>query len=402
MSSAPIRVLLVGAGHGHLKTINAIPELTENNAAVTVVDPGHALFYSGAMSGVIGGFLDESAAVIDTADLVERRGGVFHAESATVIDPKEKTLTLSDGRVLEWDILSCAIGSRSRLPFQIDEDVTSQILPLKPMHEITTFFKAIDRYRTDTDHPVITIIGGGASAVEIAGNLECYLRRHQNACSLQLITKDATLLPMFPPQAGRIALDSLRSRGVCVEFKREIVTIDSNKITFSDGSSGKYGLLVPATGLVVPSLFYNSSLPVGAAGGLSVDETLRVPGEPIFGVGDCISFQSQPLAKIGVHAVYQGPIVLENIRKTIFAIVDGDSRQLDYEIYRPPRSTLQILALGDGTALAIRNRSVLRGRWLRLLKERIDWQYVRTEGRRIDPSLWSAPPTPPVKYLQKC
>jgi hypothetical protein len=61
--------------------------------------------------------------------------------------------------------------------------------------------------------------------------------------------------------------------------------------------------------------------------------------------------------------------------------------------YTPPPSPLLILNLGDGTAVSVRGRRVHHGRLPALLKERIDWGFVASEGRSILPA-WRPPPRP--------
>lgn len=130
------------------------------------------------------------------------------------------------------------------------------------------------------------------------------------------------------------------------------------------------GVVVDATGLVPPAEVRELGLPVDEAGALRVDEHLRSVGdERVFGAGDCVLFEPEPLPRIGVFAVRQAPVLLHNLR----AVLEG--RPL--RTFRPQDRWLLILSLGDGTGLAVRGRLWWRGRLAFLLKDWLDRRFLR-------------------------
>jgi hypothetical protein len=76
----------------------------------------------------------------------------------------------------------------------------------------------------------------------------------------------------------------------------------------------------------------------------------------------------QPLAKLGVHAVRQGPV----LEHSLLACRAGRT----LPIYAPRRHAFQILDLGGGTALATRGRWWAEGPLLRRLKLAIDRRWL--------------------------
>jgi NADH dehydrogenase FAD-containing subunit len=89
----------------------------------------------------------------------------------------------------------------------------------------------------------------------------------------------------------------------------------------------------------------------------------------IFGGGDCISFEPQPLAKVGVYAVRQNPILLHNLLSTLNG---HELRQ-----FVPQKSVLLALNLGDGTAIVHWHSMVWGGRLGFALKDYIDRKFMR-------------------------
>ena len=72
-------------------------------------------------------------------------------------------------------------------------------------------------------------------------------------------------------------------------------------------------------------IFETSGLPVGPDKGLLVNRYLQSVKHPdIFGGGDCICFEDKPLDKVGVYAVRQNPVLLNNL----FAQLEGRPLQV--------------------------------------------------------------------------
>jgi NADH dehydrogenase FAD-containing subunit len=124
-----------------------------------------------------------------------------------------------------------------------------------------------------------------------------------------------------------------------------------------------------APGLRPPALLAEAGLPCDAAGALIVDRALRCPTHPeIFGAGDCIAFAARALPRVGVYAVRQAPVLLDNL---VAALRNEPLR--DYE---PQRAYLLVLNLGDGTGLAVRGRRWCYGRTAFRLKDWIDRRWL--------------------------
>jgi NADH dehydrogenase FAD-containing subunit len=88
----------------------------------------------------------------------------------------------------------------------------------------------------------------------------------------------------------------------------------------------------------------------------------------LFGGGDCISFEPRPLPKIGVYAVRQNPILLQNLMSAL----NGGALQE----FVPQETFLLALNMGDGTAV-VRWHSLVWGGTLGFtLKNYIDRKFM--------------------------
>ncbi|MGG2362362.1 FAD-dependent oxidoreductase, partial [Salmonella enterica] len=81
----------------------------------------------------------------------------------------------------------------------------------------------------------------------------------------------------------------------------------------------------------------DSGLAVDGRGFVAVDAMLRSTSHPaVFAAGDCAAFTPRPLAKSGVYAVRQGPVLAGNLRRAL--------RAEPLRPYRPQRHFLTLIS----------------------------------------------------------
>jgi selenide,water dikinase len=113
-----------------------------------------------------------------------------------------------------------------------------------------------------------------------------------------------------------------------------------------------------------------AGLPVDAKGFLRVDDTLRIAGhDNAFAAGDTIAFPGRDLPKSGVYAVRAGPVLADNLRRSL------TGRPL--RPFRPQRQALYLVTTGDRHALGARNGLTVEGDWVWRWKDWIDRRFMQ-------------------------
>jgi NADH dehydrogenase FAD-containing subunit len=141
-------------------------------------------------------------------------------------------------------------------------------------------------------------------------------------------------------------------------------------VDLQDGRSLKFDAAFLAVGIRPSPIFKESGVPVGEGGELLVDSFLRSPAYPeIFGGGDCIALKGARLAKVGVYAVRQNPILFHNL----MAALEGGPLQP----FIPQKDFLAILNMGYGRGILWRRDWVYEGRLAFLLKDYIDRSFMK-------------------------
>ena len=175
------------------------------------------------------------------------------------------------------------------------------------------------------------------------------------------------------------------SFGICcleVQYHRSLA-IDSNSLSINprclikpdsieldDLQPHDVDVVFVATGVNPSPVIKESGLPVGPDGGLLVNKYLQCVEHPeIFGGGDCIYFQDQPLDKVGVYAVRENPVLLHNLMASLDG---GELHQFD-----PGGDYLLIFNLGDDTGIFRKKCLLFGGKLAFFIKDYIDRKFMK-------------------------
>jgi NADH dehydrogenase FAD-containing subunit len=217
----------------------------------------------------------------------------------------------------------------------------------------------------------VLVVGGGPAGVELAANLSKLARDHRLDLEITLLDAAPHLLARMPARAGRIAARVLLQQGVELRLGCSITSLEDNRARTADDVELAYDLALITTGIVPHSLYHHSGLATDPAGGLRVDKCLQAVGHPeIFGGGDCVSFDASPLARVGVYAIRQGPVLLHNLQAKL--------RGTPLTMFRPQQRYLLILNLGDGTGLVVWGPAVWRSRLGFTWKNHLDISFMQS------------------------
>jgi NADH dehydrogenase FAD-containing subunit len=361
-------LVLAGGGHAHLTMLKELATVTARGHRVTLVSPEPFHSYSGMGPGLLGGSYRPEEVRFDIRAMTERAGGVYIAGDVERVDAASRRLLLHSGAEIPYDVASFNLGSR--VPLERLGGTGPGVVPVKPIAGLAAAREQILATATSADQPLrLLVVGGGPAGVEIAGNLCRLVEEHHLNAELTLVA-GSRLLGGFPPRLRTKAFDSLSLRQVTLCEGCRVVAVNHNRAVLDDGRFLAYDFAFVATGIVPPSVFRQSQLPVGPDGGLLVNAQLQSVGHPeLFGGGDCIHFAPHPLDKVGVHAVRQNPILLHNL----LAALENKTLQS----YAPQRDYLLIFNLGDGRGLLRRNGFIIAGRPAFRLKDWIDRRFMR-------------------------
>jgi NADH dehydrogenase FAD-containing subunit len=276
-------------------------------------------------------------------------------------------VTLSDGRVAEYDALSIDTGvvqDRDVIP-----GARTHGLFVRPIEH---FVKLYEGLLTLAQSRVldIVVIGGGAAGFEIALALQHRLRGADGSPQARvcLVTGDTTVLPGFGETLQRRAVQALRRARITVINQRCVEVADTH-VALDNGARLVCDVpLMALTGAPAPWLC-DSGLALDAQGFVATGPTLQSTSHPqVFAAGDVASRQDVALPRSGVFAVRSGPALALNLRR---ALAGGQLQAWNTE----PRA-LYLLSCGERRAIMSWGGWSAQGRWVWLWKDSIDRRFV--------------------------
>ncbi len=366
-------VVLLGAGHAHLFSIQRAATFRRRGIGVVLIAPGR-FWYSGLATGMLGGVYPPEEDQIDVAALVEAGGGRFVHGRAARIDPARQCVVLKSGEEVAYDALSVNIGSEaSDLP---GSGHATNVYPLKPLNQLWRLRRDLEALGSAPRR--VVVVGGGASGGEIAMNVRALLRRlGARESAVVLLAGGERLFEQFAPAAARKAARLLRASGVEVKLNARVARVEANMAVTSGGERVPFDFLVNATGLKPPALLRRSGFATDD-GAMRVNRHLQAVGHPsVFGGGDCVAFDPRPLAKIGVYAVRESSVLFHNLT----AYLDQKPHRL--RAFKPQRSFLLILNLGGGEGLAVWRRFAWHGRLAFWFKDFLDRRFLTASRKAL-------------------
>lgn len=382
-------VALVGLGHTNAEVVRQWMLSPIGGTRLVCISDFPEATYSGMLPAVLAGEVPEEAMRIPLGALVEAAGGELRIGSLTGLDLDNRLLYLEGGERIACDVLSIGVGS------VVGEGAVEEHQPgethagdglvtrLKPMQTLMARIRdawrrlagsGADQWvrrRDESQRLELSVVGGGASALELICSLQKYWERETGGLHARwtLFTADERLGTGLNERTTRALTGHLRARGIRVVTGTRVVRVLDGELEDSRGRRFASDWAIFATGATAPKMLSELGLPQDERGFLRRQSTLQTVGVPwVFAVGDCGTLDGGRGAKAGVNAVRQGPVLWHNLN----ALLRG-GELINFE---PRRRFLRLLNTADGRAVLEYGAWSLHARWCRWLKTLIDGRFV--------------------------
>lgn len=360
-------LVLVGGGHAHMVTLANLHKFIEKGHHITVIGPSPYHYYSGMGPGMLGKIYTPEDIRFATKHAVEKQGGTFVSGKAVRVDPEGKTLFLESDVSFPYDVISFNVGSY--VPATLVKDDGKDIYSVKPIEKLIDARTRILELASQKKI-AISIIGGGPSAAEIAGNVWGLTRNlGKNMPEIRIFAGE-NFMSRFPDNIRRKVMVSLTKRHIEILEPGYVKEIKTGHITLESGKNYKTDVIFLAIGIKPSPIFEESGLPTGPDGGLLVNKYLQSTEYPeIFGGGDCIYFKDRPLDKVGVYAVRENPVLYHNLMASL--------EETDLMPFDPGGDYLLIFNMGDSTGVLRKKWLLFGGRLAFKIKDYIDRKFMK-------------------------
>ncbi len=308
-------MVICGAGFGGL---SAIGRLTRAGLRVTLLDRHlystfQPLLYQVATAG-----LNPGDVAYPAGGFVRRYGAIYRRGELSVIDPAARVVKLTDGRELEYDYLILAAGvSASYYGIKGAAENTFGLYTRTDAVALRNCFMAgFERLSEGSGDLAVTVVGGGATGVELAGTLAelsgivlaaTFPDVDPARVHVRLVEMAPSLLGPFDEKLREYAKAQLLARNVDVQLNTRIGEVTPKQVRLVDGKNLDSDITVWTAGVAASQDVARWGLPQGKNGRIVVGPDLRVQGQDrIFAVGDIAINPDDPTPQLAQPAIQMG------------------------------------------------------------------------------------------------
>ena len=361
--------MLVGGGHSHVLVLRRFAMQPLPGVRITLVAREPHTPYSGMLPGYIAGHYQYDDIHIDLGPLALAAGARLIADEAIDIDLDAGCVEFAHHPSLRFDVLSLNCGGAPGFGTLAD---ASFAIPVKPIGRfLPRWHQLLDTLRAQSKHVEkrIVVVGGGAGGVELALAAQHALNAISPSLRVTLVSAGTRLLEGHAARVQRRFESLLRARGVELVTQFNVASVDAEGVNDAAGRRVRGDFMLWVTGVEAPAWIAGTGLALDDRGFVVVDRTLRcVSDTRVFAAGDVASLLDQPRPKSGVFAVREGPVLADNLRRSLLG-----------EPLRPFRAQRRVLALiteGGRSATASRGGLSAHGDWVWRWKDNIDRRFM--------------------------
>jgi NADH dehydrogenase len=318
-------VVIVGAGFAGL---SAVSKLRKSGARVTVIDKNLYSTFQPLLYQVATGGLNPGDVSYPVGGFTTRRDARYIRGELVAIEPSARQIRLVGGREIGYDYLILATGVSANY-FGVDGAAENTFGLYTRADAIVLrdhFMNGFEWLSANPDAKrefAVTVVGGGATGVELAGTLgelrNDVLRAtfpdvDPERVHVRLVEAAPELLMPFEPKLRAYTRRQLADRGVDIRVNTTIREVAPDHVILADGSSLRSDLTVWTGGVAAPGSVASLGLPQGKAGRLLVGSDLRVQGsDRIFATGDIALDQENPSPQLAQPAIQEGRHAAEQV-----------------------------------------------------------------------------------------
>jgi NADH dehydrogenase FAD-containing subunit len=279
------RLLLVGGSLIQLCMINRLSKQEMERLKIILITPFSSVYYLEMASGYLEGTFTEAEIAIEVVKLCDRKRIHWIEATPVKIDIDGKAVTLEDGRIITFDILSLNPDPYGRYV----EGVAKYGIPI----QVHDNLKKIKQYFMERNiESNLTIVGSGKLGVEVALAIRLLVDKCRQNVNITIIEAYQSLLPGYDIKVKKIVQEELKRQRIEILLGRKVIRVTGDLLIFNDNSVLDYGYLIWTAKCIRYPILDGSGLATDEQGRILVNPNFRTnKSDLIFACGECAAIQ---------------------------------------------------------------------------------------------------------------
>ncbi|MDY6856112.1 MAG: FAD-dependent oxidoreductase [Thermodesulfobacteriota bacterium] len=333
--------IIIGNSAAGVSAAETIRDIDRTSPISLISDEPHGFYSKSLLPDLISGKISQEKTLLRNESFYKDLGiEAILGEKVERISPKKNSVTLCNGKEIEYDKLLIATGVSPKVMIEIDKEADN-------FYMVRTLEDAIALREAALKAKRATVIGAGLIGLKIAAAL------HSLGLDITVLGKYEILLPrVMDATAGEILKELFEDNGVKVFTKVKVSGVNADSVQLSDDRSIASDIVVMATG-VKPNIDLLEGTEIAINQGIITDAHMRTNLENIYAAGDIVEDkdilgqEKGFLNPIWPKAVLQGRIAGTNMagRKREFT---GSMMMNSIEFFNTPLISAGIIQHGQG------------------------------------------------------
>jgi NADH dehydrogenase len=296
-------MVVIGGGFAGATLTRKLEKLLPDDWEIYLLSKTNFITYNPLLAEVVGASILPGHVLAPLRQMVKRAR--VRMVTVTDIDLKNQVIHYENDQPgkLHFDQLAVTAGVKANVGMV--PGMVEHAMPLKTVGD-AVFIRnhLISRIEQATIHPdpevrkhltTFIFIGGGFSGVEVAGEIDDFLKSatryyknvHYDDCKIILLHGTECLLPELSRKLGKKTEQIFTKRGIDVWLKARVVEVKSDCVVLKTGEIIHGGTVVCTIGTTPHNFLSHTELP-SERGRLVVEPDMSVAGaEGIWSIGDC-------------------------------------------------------------------------------------------------------------------
>lgn len=334
------QIVIIGGGFGGIETFHRLHRFMHRRHGidVTLIDQKNYFLFTPMLHELATGSIGRNHVTQPLREMIDCCHERFVRAKAERIDRKRRVVHTDNGSY-SYDYCVVAVGSRAS-DFGVP-GVREYALPLKTVNDCAAVrnhligcFEAAARARNKTEREQavhFVIVGGGATGVELAGQIGDLLRKEMRALyaaipydevKITLIESGERVLQRHSEFVGMAAMRKLKALGVSIIVNTRVTKVEANKVHLKNGDTLDACTIIWTSGVQSNAECVLPCEDLDERGRVRVDEFLRMVGdERVFALGDCAIIADSGVGvtpQTAQAAVHEAKTVARNVKRAVW------------------------------------------------------------------------------------